>query len=166
MAAPAPEIHPGADLMLINLFMGLSVMLVCLMLQIMLLLIAIRHYQHRDIHRDTPSFRANLSATGSIMLLLVLGNLVQIGIWGGLFLYLNEFETFADAFYHSAVNFATLGYGDLVMSPQHRLLGPLESLNGILMIGISTSSLMSALQNSMRRTLKTRDEFRGSMDNP
>ena len=143
--------------MLMNLFMGLSVMLVCLMLQIMLLLVAIRHYQRRGQRQGTLSFKANLSAAASIMLLLVLGNLIQIGIWGGLFLYLNEFETFADAFYHSAVNFATLGYGDLVMSARYRLLGPLESVNGILMIGLSTSALMSALQNSMRQNMKARN---------
>lgn len=32
-----------------------------------------------------------------------------------MFLWLGEFELFRDAFYHSAVNFTTLGYGDIVM---------------------------------------------------
>ncbi|BAO44033.1 potassium channel family protein [Thiolapillus brandeum] len=142
--------------MLINLLMGLSIMLICLGLQIILLLAVIRHYQRRQQRKPARSFSANLSAAGSIMLLLVLGNLIQIGIWGMLFQYLDEFQTFADAFYHSAVNFSTLGYGDLVMSARHRLLGPLESVNGILMIGLSTSALMTALQNTMRQTLKSR----------
>ncbi|WP_419605984.1 ion channel [Thiolapillus sp.] len=60
------------------------------------------------------------------------------------------------------MNFATLGYGDVVMSEKHKLLGPLESLNGILMIGVSTSALMNALQNAMRRTLKALEEQEGS----
>jgi hypothetical protein len=142
--------------MLINLVLGLSIMLICLSLQIVLLLAVIRHYQRRQQRKPTRYFSANLSAAGSIMLLLVLGNLVQIGIWGMLFQYLGEFKTFADAFYHSAVNFSTLGYGDLVMSTEHRLLGPLESVNGILMIGLSTSALMTALQNTMRNALQSR----------
>ncbi len=84
------------------------------------------------------------------MILLVVGNLGQIAVWAGLFVHLGEFERFADAFYHSAVNFATLGYGDVVMSPRYRLLGPLESVNGIVMIGISTSAFTAALQRIMR----------------
>lgn len=45
-----------------------------------------------------------------------------------------EFESFATAFDHSVVNFATLGYGDLVVSEERRLLGALESINGVLML--------------------------------
>jgi hypothetical protein len=36
---------------------------------------------------------------------------------------------YATAFYHSAVNFTTLGYGDIVMPPGWRLLSPLEAAN-------------------------------------
>jgi hypothetical protein len=143
--------------MLINLLLGMSTMLLCLLLQIILLLAAMRYYRRREVRSGRPSFAGSLTATSSIMLLLVFGNLVQIAIWGSLFLYLGEFRQFADAFYHSAVNFATLGYGDHVMSDKHKLLGPLESVNGILMIGLSTSAIMGALQNSVRRTLQKKN---------
>ena len=73
-----------------------------------------------------------------------------------MFQFLGEFETFAEAYYHSAVNFATLGYGDIVMTERHRLLGPLESVNGVLMIGVSTAALMSAFQDAIKRTLGAR----------
>jgi len=36
----------------------------------------------------------------------------------------DESMTFEVAFYHSAVNYTTLGDGDFVMSPDWRLLGP------------------------------------------
>ncbi len=136
--------------MLINILLGLSVMLLCLLLQILLLLAAIRFYKRREHLVRNPSFLAGLSVVAGVMVLLVLGNLGQIAIWASLFMHLDEFGHFADAFYHSAVNFATLGYGDVVMSSRHRLLGPLESVNGILMIGISTSAFTAALQRIMR----------------
>ena len=87
-----------------------------------------------------------------VMLILVTGNLAQVSIWALLFMTLGEFEDFAAAVYHSAVNFSTLGYGDVVMSEQHRLLGPLEAINGVLMIGASTAALMAAFQDAIRRT--------------
>jgi hypothetical protein len=90
------------------------------------------------------------------MTLLVIGNLAQIGIWAALFLLLGEFETFAAAAYHSAVNFATLGYGDVVMSERNRFLGPLEAINGVLMVGVSTAALMAAFQDAIRKSAKRR----------
>ena len=66
---------------------------------------------------------------------------------------IGEFDEFSMAVYHSAANFATLGYGDIVMSERHALLGPLESINGILMVGISTAALMQTFQHALRRVL-------------
>lgn len=68
-----------------------------------------------------------------------------------MFQILGEFKDFGDAIYHSAVNFTTLGYGDIVMSPKHRLLGPLESINGVLMIGVSTAALMATFEDAIRK---------------
>ena len=83
------------------------------------------------------------------------GTLVQIMLWGGLFLWLGEFEQAYDAIYHSAVNFSSLGYGDIVMSRERRLLGPLEAVNGVLMLGMSAATLMAIVPH--RLTV----EFRG-----
>ena len=65
-----------------------------------------------------------------------------------------EFQEFANAFYHSAVNYTTLGYGDLLMTPSWRLLGPLEAANGALMFGVSTAMVFAVIQ----RLLLTRYE--------
>lgn len=137
--------------MLMNLFLGLSLMLLCLGLQILLLLAVISYYRQRRKWIEQPTFGSGFRVVGNVMLMLVAGNLIQIAIWAALFAHLGEFEDFPEAFYHSAVNFSTLGYGDLVMSPEHRLLGPLEAVNGILMIGLSTSVLMAVLQKIIRR---------------
>ena len=142
--------------MLINILLGLSVMLLCLLLQIVLLLTAVRYYKRNEHLVRNPSFLAGVAVTTGLMILLVVGNLGQIAVWAGLFVHLGEFERFADAFYHSAVNFATLGYGDVVMSPRYRLLGPLESVNGIVMIGISTSAFTAALQRIMRNARRAK----------
>jgi hypothetical protein len=73
-----------------------------------------------------------------------------------LFFACGEFADFATAFYHSAVNFSTLGYGDLVMSEQRRLLGALEAANGVLMFGLTTGVLYTVLNALMRRAWERR----------
>jgi len=143
--------------MLMNLLLGLMTMALCLLLQSLILVKAITYYTRHDYLVNSPSLWSSLMVVNSVMLLLVVGNLAQIAIWAVLFSWVGEFQRFGDAFYHSAVNFATLGYGDIVMSDRHRLLGPLESVNGVLMIGVSTAALMAAFQDSIRKTLVARD---------
>lgn len=144
--------------MLMNLVLGLSTMVVCLLLQSLLLVAVIRYYQSKRALVDNRSMWSSLVVIKGMMLLLVIGNLAQIAIWALLFDVLGEFEQFDEAFYHSAVNFATLGYGDFVMSAEHKLLGPLQAVNGVLMIGVSTSVLMAGLHDAMQKTIKAREE--------
>lgn len=136
--------------MLINIAYGLSAMAVCLFLQSLLLVAVLFYYKSRESLMNTRSFFSKIHIIGGIMILLLLGNLVQVGVWAMLYRMLGEFSSFDAAFYHSAVNFATLGYGDIVMSAKHKLLGPLEAINGILMIGVSTAVLLATFQNAIK----------------
>ena len=49
------------------------------------------------------------------------------------------------AFYFSASSYATVGYGDVVLPSKWRLLGPLESMVGMLMAGVSIGLLFAAV---------------------
>ncbi len=76
---------------------------------------------------------------------LLVSALAQIALWAGAFVLCGDFAGFEDAFYHPVVNFTTLGYGDIVMSRRWRLLGPLEAVNGNLMLGLSAAMLFTVL---------------------
>jgi hypothetical protein len=126
------------------LLTALPVILLCLLLQAIFVARCLRYYARfrQDQQHDESRWRDILLLS---MVMLLLGNFVQMAIWAALFLLLGEFGDFATALYHSAVNFATLGYGDLVMSERWRLLGPLEAANGILMFGVSTAVMTAAV---------------------
>jgi Ion channel len=76
-------------------------------------------------------------------------HLTEIALWAALFLICGEFRSFGVAFYHSAVNYTTLGYGDLIMTPSWKLLGPLEAADGALMFGVSTAMIFAIAQRLM-----------------
>jgi hypothetical protein len=133
-----------------NMLIGVLVMILCLVLQAVLASLSIHYYGNRRELVIEGGPLVGLLVIIAVMLLLLAGNFAQIAIWGGLFQLLGEFDDYAVAFYHSAVNFATLGYGDIVMSDAHRILGPLQAVNGVLMIGVSTAVLMATLQDAMR----------------
>ena len=44
-----------------------------------------------------------------------------------------------------------VGYGDMVMSEQSRLLGAFEAGNGVLMLGLTTSILFLVLNTALKR---------------
>ncbi len=139
-----------------NILLGLLVMVSCLLVQAMLVVVAIQFYVRNRRLVESPTFGSTLGMISTVMVLLVVGNFIQIMIWAGLFMYLGEFTEFATASYHSAVNFATLGYGDIVMSEERRILGPMQSINGVLMVGVSTAVVMSAFQDALKRTHEAR----------
>lgn len=142
--------------MLINILYGLPLMVLCLLSQSLLFGAAAHYYTGHEYLVESPSYVTSLIVVNGVML-LVIGNLVQIALWALLFQFVGEFEQFQAAFYHSAVNFSTLGYGDLVMTDKHRLLGPLEAVNGVIMIGVSTAVLMTAFQDAIHKTRRARN---------
>ena len=85
------------------------------------------------------------------MIIMLTGNIIQITIWAALFFGCGEFKEFATAFYHSVVNFSTLGYGDIVMSEKWRLLGALEAVNGVVMFTLTTGFLYTILNEILER---------------
>jgi Ion channel len=139
-------------MMLPNLIVGLPVMLLCLVLQVTFTFWAVRYYLRASgTITAAAGTRVQIRPLLLVMLILTGGNLLQITLWGALFLALGEFTEFYEAVYHSAVNFASLGYGDIVMSKSWKLLGPLEAVNGVLMIGMSGAALMAVLQQLIRK---------------
>lgn len=91
---------------------------------------------------------------GTILGILLGAHMLQISLWALVFLLCGEFEDFETAFYHSAVNFSSLGYGDIVMSDHWRLLGAIESAVGVLMFGVSAALLFAVVNKMLRIRLK------------
>jgi len=140
--------------MVINLALGLPIILLCLVLQAAFTFWSVRYFIRKSRHAAPAAGDfVRLRALLVVMIVLVLGNFLQIMIWGLLFRLLGEFDELYEAVYHSAVNFSSLGYGDVVMSRRWKLLGPLEASSGVLMFSLSGAALMAMLQQMIRPEL-------------
>ena len=136
--------------MLTNLAIGLPMILLCLALQAAFTFWCIRYYAGPHREAIIPGPFVQIRSLLVVMIVLILGNLLQITLWGLLFMALGEFGELYEAVYHSAVNFSSLGYGDVVMTKPWKLLGPLEAANGVLMFGLTGAALMAILQQMVR----------------
>ena len=132
--------------MLMPLLIGSLALLVNMLIQIAAI-VAIVGYLLRlvDSGRLLLTIGTDIKLVGTVLLVLFVGHVLQFSIWASLFLYLGEFSNFDSAFYHSVVNFTSLGYGDIVMSEKWRLLGGLEAANGLLMFGLTTGTFMAVM---------------------
>jgi voltage-gated potassium channel len=69
-------------------------------------------------------------------------HLLQILLWAGFYRWFC-FPSWGESFYFSITSFSTVGYGDLILPRMWRVLGPVESVTGVLMCGLSVSLLFA-----------------------
>lgn len=95
-----------------------------------------------NIYQLGPIRSAALVLKLTIALILLQG--VVILLWAS-FYRLRCFPSWDLAFYFSGSTYATVGYGDVILPASWHLLGPLESMTGVLMCGVSVSLLVAVV---------------------
>ena len=143
--------------------LGISIVLLCAFIQ-SATIAALRALLHA-VFLELPSYltRARphtleILVFSSVLTILFVGILAQAFVWACVFVVTGEIADLDRAFYFSLVNFTTLGYGDIVLSAERAVLGPMEASNGILMLGLSTSFLYSVGEKLKTEQAKTRQK--------
>lgn len=75
---------------------------------------------------------------------------VEIWLYSFLYLLLDAVHPLREAVYFSTITYAAIGYSDEAMAERWRLVGAIEGINGIILIGWSTAFFISVVAR-MRR---------------
>jgi len=106
-----------------------------------------------------PSFAPAVLRLGAIrsamlmmrlMTALICLHVLEILLWTAFYRW-RCFPVWESAFYFSAASYATVGYGDVVLPQIWRTLGPVESIIGVLMCGLSASFLFAIVSRLIDR---------------
>jgi voltage-gated potassium channel len=108
-----------------------------------------------DVHGLGP-IRSAMLMVRFITAFIVL-HIFEILLWAGFYRWLC-FPFWESAFYFSAASYATVGYGDVVLPQMWRTLGPVESIIGVLMCGLSASLLFAIVSRLLDRETKLSHE--------
>jgi len=100
----------------------------------------------RDTHDFGPLHAAALVVKSSAAVIVLHGMVILL--WASWY-RLRCFPSWELAFYFSAGTYTTLGSGDVILPSNWRLLGPLESMIGVLMCGISVAVLFAIVTRSI-----------------
>jgi hypothetical protein len=73
---------------------------------------------------------------------------ITAGVWVWALAYdlLGVFPTFEESLYFSIVSYTTLGFGDVILPHEWRILSGMTSTNGFLNFGLITALLIEALR--------------------
>jgi len=91
-----------------------------------------------------------VAAQAYVVALMLIVHLCEAAIWAAAYCWLDALPDFSTALYFSLTSYSTVGYGDIVLPQPWRLLGPIESVVGVLMLGWSTAVIVALLQNLLR----------------
>lgn len=81
------------------------------------------------------------------VLLMFLVSVLEVMIWAVTYLILEVFDALEPAMYFSMVTFTTLGYGDVVLDENWRLLASFQAASGIIMFGWTTAVVIAVVQH-------------------
>src|SRR5258706_3483453 len=109
-----------------------------------------------DVHRLGPC-RCAVLMVRLITAFIVL-HILEILLWAGFYRWLC-FPFWEAAFYFSTSSYATVGYGDVVLPQTWRTLGPVESVIGVLMFGLSASFLFAIVTRLIEREARLPGEL-------
>jgi len=72
---------------------------------------------------------------------------VSVWIWALTYYWLDIFGTMEAALYFTMISFTTLGFGDVILPMEWRLLGGMTAANGFLNFGLVAALLVETMRN-------------------
>lgn len=94
----------------------------------------------------SPRLRT-VALLASSVFILVLAHTIQVWTWSVVFLEITDLPDLVTSFYFATVTYTTLGYGDIVLGPDARIVATFCAITGLLTFGISTAFLIGVLSH-------------------
>ena len=101
-----------------------------------------------------PPHRPKLILTlSSLSLWVVIQFSIAVWLWALALLWLDVFDALEPAVYFSLVAFTTLGFGDILLPEEWRLLSGLAAGNGLMHFGLMTAILVEGVRQIRQRQI-------------
>lgn len=132
--------------MAVNLLLGGFMMLLTAMIHGVVTRIILKINERKDSSRGEREILNKLIWLVVIVLLLLIVTMLDSVLWMSCYMQIGAFSLHEEALYFSIVTFSTLGYGDVILNEEWRLLASVQALNGVIILGWTTALLLATVQ--------------------
>ena len=131
--------------MLVQFVIGAAIISVAVVLQGLCIGVATAVQARIQRHGRQPTPPHMIGLVIGVTLWMLTGQMAGVFVWAGAFQMLGAFADLEDAVYFALVAYTTLGFGDLLMPEEWRLLGGLVAANGMISFGLATAYMVRFL---------------------
>jgi voltage-gated potassium channel len=145
--------------MLKELFIAFTIVGLCLALHISVMVNLARWLMLRSRVLNQQGRIAN--DTFLLMLvfsLIIFLHMAESFIWATFYYLRGLFGDFETSLYFSLASYTTIGYGDVVLQRNWRLLGTIEGISGVLLCGLSAAFIFAIVNALFRNRNVVTDE--------
>jgi len=123
--------------------------LVNITIHALVMTIVVRVAQAGRVRRRSHPFLFLMAVMIPTVSILMITHIIEVFIWAGGYWLVEAAPPEPGLVYFAFVNFATLGYGDVVPVKRWLLLGPMTAMNGWLLFGWSTAVIFEVLRKAL-----------------
>ena len=119
--------------MLLQIGLGSAMIVTTTLVQGIFTMLGVEYMQLRTSRHPARSLFLPTVRLSGFVLWLFLATIIEVWIWAALYRLLGALQSLEKAVYFSTVTFTTLGFGDITLDEEWRLLSSFEAANGLLM---------------------------------
>lgn len=129
---------------------AMAVMFLCTLIHALFMIGGDKLVKRPFVHREGAGYLfARVGLLWLAIMWMFIGICVEAIVWALMYLFTPEITVLSDpqsAFYFSLVTYTTLGYGDIVLTGDFRVLSAVQAANGVLIFGWTTALILFYIQ--------------------
>ncbi len=146
---PFDDSAERAVTLFVELIYALAVLSVCVVIHTTALVLCGKWLVKRRELIGMHSTRL-ISVLIGVCVFIILMHVIETAVWAFFFWHKDLFPDFETSLYFSMGSYTTIGYGDVVLQHNWRLLGAVEGLSGVLLSGLSTAFVFAVVNASFQ----------------
>jgi voltage-gated potassium channel Kch len=132
--------------MLVQLSAAVALIMATVAIQALFMSTGLRTLRWVEKRRPMVMPRRPTIATVIWVLFLMIPIILDVTLWAIFYYAQDMLPSFEESLYFSTVTFTTVGYGDIVLGTEWRLLATFEAMNGWIIFGWATALIITVVE--------------------
>ena len=129
-----------------QIVIGAGLVGLTVIIQAMFMLVGLRGIETLRTHERKFTHQHATLIIVLFVLFMFFAVVMDVWLWAAVYLTIGAVASFEESLYFSTTTFTTLGYGDVVLGREWRLLASFEAANGLIIFGWMTALVIAVIQ--------------------